>query len=159
MAESKSEATMEFLLWRHADAEDGIPDSGRVLTKKGLKQAKQLAQWLKPRLPDDCLILTSPAMRAQQTAAALDLPCTTERRVGLQAYAADVIAAANWPHRKGMVIVVGHQPTLGQVAAWLLTGKHADWTIKKGALWWFSGSARYGDTDTILRAVVSPDML
>jgi len=111
MAESKSDAAMELLLWRHADAEDGIPDSGRALTKKGLKQANQVAQWLKPRLPDDCLILASPAMRAQQTAAALGLPCTTDGRVGLQACAADVIAATNWPHHRGMVIVVGHQPT------------------------------------------------
>jgi phosphohistidine phosphatase len=159
MVESKSDASMELLLWRHADAEDGIPDSGRVLTKKGLKQAKQVAQWLKPRLPHDCLILASPAIRAQQTAAALDLPCTTEGRVGLQADAADVIAATNWPHHRGMVIVVGHQPTLGQVAAWLLSGNQADWTVKKGALWWFSASARWGDTQTMLRAVVSPDLL
>ncbi len=152
---SESESTAELLLWRHADAEDGAPDSGRALTKKGLKQAKQVATWLKPRLPGDCLILVSPAKRAQQTAAALDLPFTTEQRIGTQANAADIIAASGWPRRKGAVLVVGHQPTLGRVAADLLAGEAAGWTIKKGALWWFSNRAG----EVILRAVVSPDLL
>ncbi len=155
MTESKTEITADLLLWRHADAEDGMPDSGRALTKKGLRQAKQVAQWLKPRLPADCLILASPAKRAQQTAAALDLPFTTEKRIGVHANIADIIAATGWPRRKGAVLVVGHQPTLGQVAAQLLAGEPADWTIKKGALWWFSNRAG----EVILRAVVSPDLL
>jgi phosphohistidine phosphatase len=159
MAESKAEPTMELLLWRHADAEDGIPDAGRALTRKGLKQAKQVAAWLKPRLPSDCLILASPAKRAQQTAAALDLPYITEQRIGVHADINDLVAASNWPKRAGTVIVVGHQPTLGRLAACLLSGEPADWTIKKGALWWFSGRTRYGDTQTILRVVVSPDLL
>lgn len=159
MVERKTESAMELLLWRHADAEDGTPDAGRALTKKGLKQAKQVAQWLKPRLPGDCLILASPAKRAQQTAAALDLPYTTEPRIGVQAEIADLIAASNWPERKGTVILVGHQPTLGQLAARLLCGERSDWNIKKGALWWFSSRTDYGEVQTNLRAVVSPDLL
>ena len=155
MTEAKPEHGIEFLLWRHADAEDGMPDAERGLTKKGLKQAKQVAAWLQPRLPRDCLILVSPAKRAQQTAAALDLPYTTERRIGVQANIADIIAASSWPRRKGAVLVVGHQPTLGRLAARLLAGEQADWTIKKGALWWFSDRAG----ELILRAVVSPDLL
>lgn len=155
MTETRAEPGIELLLWRHADAEDGIPDAGRALTKKGLKQAKQVAAWLLPRLPRDCLILASPAKRAQQTAAALDLPYTTERRIGVQANIADIIAASSWPRRKGAVLVVGHQPTLGRLAARLLAGAQADWTIKKGALWWFSERAG----EVVLRAVVSPDLL
>ena len=155
MSDYKSEFTAELLLWRHADAEDGVPDSGRALSKKGLKQARQVALWLKPRLPDGCLILASPAKRAQQTAAALDLPYTTEPRIGVHASVADIMAAAGWPRRKGAVLVVGHQPTLGQVAASLIAGEPADWAVRKGALWWFS--SRTGAA--ILRAVVSPDLL
>jgi phosphohistidine phosphatase len=155
MNPSKIDRTAELLLWRHADAEDGMPDSGRALTKKGLKQAKQVAQWLKPRLPADCSILVSPAKRAQQTAAALDLPYTTEKRIGTHANVTDIVAASDWPRRKSAVLIVGHQPTLGQVAAQLLTGEPADWTIRKGALWWFSDRAG----EVILRAVVSPDLL
>lgn len=159
MTESKTESAMELLLWRHADAEDGMPDAGRALTRKGLKQAKQVAAWLKPRLPGEYLILASPAKRAQQTAAALELPYTTERRIGVQAHVADLIAASSWPERKGMVILVGHQPTLGQLAARLLAGETADWAIKKGALWWFSSRTHSGYTQTVLRAVVSPDLV
>ena len=159
MTGNEGEFAADLLLWRHAEAEDGMPDSGRALTKKGLKQAKQVAQWLSPRLPGKCVILASPAKRAQQTAAALDLPYTTEPRIGVQADIADLIAASNWPKRAGMVILVGHQPTLGRLAAALLSGHPADWTIRKGALWWFSGHARRGDTRIVLRAVVSPDLL
>ncbi len=155
MSDYKSEFTAELLLWRHADAEDGMPDSGRALSKKGLKQARQVALWLKPRLPDGCLIIASPAKRAQQTAAALELPYDTDQRIGVHASVADIMAAAGWPRHKGAVLVVGHQPTLGRVAASLITGEQADWAIRKGALWWFS--SRTGAA--ILRAVVSPDLL
>jgi phosphohistidine phosphatase len=154
MVEKKSDR-IDLLLWRHADAEAGIPDAGRALTEKGLNQAKRVATWLKPRLPGDYMILVSPARRAQQTAAALDLPFTTEKRIGVHANVADIIAAAGWPRRRGAVIVVGHQPTLGQVAAQLLAGEPAGWAIKKGALWWFTNRAG----ETHLRAVVSPDLL
>jgi len=159
MSETEPEQTTDLLLWRHADAEDGIPDAGRALTRKGLKQAKQVADWLKPRLPGDCLILASPAKRAQQTAAALELPYDTERRIGVHADISDLIAASNWPERAGTIILVGHQPTLGRLAAWLLTEQPADWSIKKGALWWFFRRVRPGDTQTVLKAVVSPDLL
>ncbi len=146
---------MDLLLWRHADAEDGIPDAARALSKKGLKQAKQVAGWLKPRLPGDCQILVSPAKRAQQTAAALELPYKTEERIGTQARASDILAACGWPKHAGAVLVVGHQPTLGRLAARLLTGDEADWAIKKGALWWFSAR----EDEIVLRAVVGPDLL
>lgn len=155
MIRNKTEFTAELLLWRHADAEDGAPDSARALSKKGLKQAKQVAQWLKPRLPAECAIMASPAKRAQQTAAALELPYTIEKRIGTNANVTDIIAASNWPRRRSTVLVVGHQPALGQVAAQLLTGSLADWTIKKGALWWFSNR----EGEIILRAVVAPDLL
>ena len=153
------EHSMDLLLWRHADAEDGAPDAARALTKKGLKQAAEIAKWLKPRLPHDCLILASPAKRAQQTAAALGLPFVTEPRIGLQARVADIIGATAWPRGKSATVVVGHQPTLGQFAALLLGGKQADWSVKKGALWWFSNRVRGDDTQTVLRAVISPDLL
>ncbi len=155
MNANQAEFTAHLLLWRHADAEDGMPDSARALTKKGQKQAKLVAQWLKPHLPADCLILASPAKRAQQTAAALELPYNTDPRIGVQANIADIAAAAGWPRRKGAVLVVGHQPTLGRLAASLLAGEQADWGVKKGALWWFSRRAG----ELVLRAVVSPDLL
>jgi len=38
---------MELILWRHADAEDGIQDAGRKLTAKGRSRAECMAAWLR----------------------------------------------------------------------------------------------------------------
>ena len=150
---------MELILWRHAEAEDGVPDGERALTKKGRKQAAAVAGWLKPHLPRQARILASPATRAQQTVAALELPFVTNREIGVGATASDVLKAAGWPDGAGTVVVVGHQPTLGRVAAVLLAGAEADWSIKKGALWWFARRMREGNGQVVLKAVIGPDLL
>src|SRR6266702_606068 len=85
---------MDLILWRHADAEAGSPDSARKLTEHGREQARRVAAWLKPRLPGNCEILVSPAARAQQTAQALGVAFMTAPAVGPDAAAFDVIAAA-----------------------------------------------------------------
>lgn len=155
---------MELLLWRHAEAVEagiGQPDLKRSLTKKGKNQARRIADWLREHRPAELRILVSPAERCQQTARALALPYETEARLGTSADAADMLAAANWPggHGKegGAVLLVGHQPTLGHLAAFLLSGEKSDWNVKKGALWWFS--IREGETETFLRTVISPDLV
>ncbi|MDO8437933.1 MAG: histidine phosphatase family protein [Nitrosomonadaceae bacterium] len=150
---------MELILWRHAEAEDGLPDSARELTGKGLKQARAMAEWLEPRLPENTRIIVSPARRTQQTASALGNDFETIKEVGTSASAKDILAAAGWPAAKGAVVVVGHQPTLGEMAALLLSGELAGWNIKKGAVWWFSRKEKAGVTETVLRTVISPDML
>ena len=150
---------MELILWRHAEAEDGMPDSARELTGKGLKQARAMAEWLKPRLPESTRIIASPTRRTQQTASALDNDFETVKEIGAGASAKAILAAAGWPAAKGTVVVIGHQPTLGEVAALLLSGELAGWNIKKGAVWWFSRKEKAGVEETILRAVISPDML
>lgn len=150
---------MELILWRHAEAEDGMPDSARELTGKGLKQARAMAEWLKPRLPESTRIIASPTRRTQQTASALGNDFETVKEIGAGASAKAILAAAGWPAAKGTVVVVGHQPTLGEVAALLLSGELAGWNIKKGAVWWFSRKEKAGVEETVLRAVISPDML
>jgi phosphohistidine phosphatase len=150
---------MELILWRHAEAEDGFPDSARVLTDKGVKQARAMAEWLKTRLPKNTRVIVSPTERTQQTAAALDEDFETVKEIGPAASAKAVLAAAGWPAAKGTVVVVGHQPTLGEVAALLIYGEPAGWHVRKGAIWWFSHKPKAGAEDTILRACISPDML
>lgn len=153
---------MDLLLWRHAEAEDGFPDTGRELTPRGVKQARRMARWLRKRLPDDVRILVSPTARTQQTAQALGLPFETSSAVGTGASAAEILAAAGWPDSGGnpdsTVLVVGHQPTLGEVAALLLTGREAGWTIRKGAVWWFGGRVRGNEWKTVLKGVTSPEV-
>jgi len=150
---------LDLILWRHADAEDGVPDDARKLTAKGEKQAQQVGRWLKSHLPEGARILVSPARRAQQTASALGREYETSREVGTGASVVSVMAAAGWPDAKGAVVVVGHQPTLGRIAAVLLSGTEADWSVKKGGVWWFSNRLRDDETQTVLRAVMSPEFL
>jgi phosphohistidine phosphatase len=151
--------SFDLVLWRHAQAEDGAPDRARELTARGRKQARAVARWLARRLPDDCRILVSPAARAQQTAAALDRPLETDLRVDVGASAPEVLAAAGWPDGVGTVLVVGHQPTLGQAAALALTGTASAWPVKKGAIWWLRRRVRDGAVEVVLRAVIGPDLV
>jgi len=148
---------MELILWRHAEAEDGAPDAARTLTKRGRKQAKAMAKWLQDRLPKRCSILASPAVRAQQTAEALGRGFATAPEVDVGAPADSVLKRAGWPDLAGTVIVVGHQPALGRVAARLLSGVEAEWSIRKGAIWWIERRARGGGV--VLRAAIDPELV
>lgn len=153
---------MDLILWRHAEAEEGsadIADHKRRLTARGEKQAKKVAHWLHQNLPRKRRILVSPAERTQQTAHALELPYELEAKVGVGATVADVLAAANWPEQSGAVLIIGHQPTLGRIAALLLSGEEADWSMKKGAVWWFSSRVRENEPQIVLRAAINPDFL
>jgi phosphohistidine phosphatase len=150
---------LELILWRHADAEDGIHDAERKLTAKGVKQAARMAKWLRARIPDSAVVLASPAKRAQQTAQALTDDFKTVPELGLAASAEGVLRAAGWPGREGCVVVVGHQPTLGESAALALTGKKEPWNVKKGALLWFVRRDDEEPAPTQLRAAISPDLL
>jgi len=150
---------MDLILWRHAEAEPGDPDLGRRLTSKGLKQAERMAAWLEPRLPDTTRILVSPAARSQQTALALGRKFKVVDEIAPGASAAAVLAAAGWPDGRETVLVVGHQPTLGEVAATLLTGGAAGWSLRKGAVWWLSNRNRDGDSAVVLKLAIGPDLV
>ena len=150
---------MDLILWRHADAEDaapGVPDASRKLTASGGKQARRMAAWLKKQLPGGVVVLASPAWRAQQTARALTRRIKTSPEVGTAASPQSVLKAAGWPDGERAVLVVGHQPTLGQAAALALTGRVQDWSVQKGAVWWLEGR---GPDDVAVRAVIAPDMV
>ena len=150
---------MELILWRHADAEDGVHDAERKLTAKGVKQASRMAKWLRARMAEDAVILVSPAKRAQQTARALHLDFQTVKEIGLAASAEDVLLAAGWPGDDRTVVVIGHQPTLDEAAALLLTGTKEQWNVKKGAVIWIARRADDIHGHTHLRAAISPDLL
>jgi phosphohistidine phosphatase len=156
---------MELILWRHAEAEDtASSDLARQLTARGRKQAQTVAKWLKQRLPPDAVILASPAARTVQTVETLTDEYRTEELIAPGASLEALLEAVKWPRGiASTVVVVGHQPTLGQVAARLVTGQSGDWTIKKGGLWWLAGRergspTRGGPDQGIVRAVISPDL-
>ena len=147
---------MELIVWRHAEAENSSPDIARKLTTKGEKQAQKMASWLKERIKKPVRILVSPAVRTQQTATALNAKFEISAEVGIGASAKRILHAVGWPDAEGTIVVVGHQPTLGQVAATLLTDQGNDWKVEKGAMWWFSTSVEWGDPVTVLRAMITP---
>ena len=151
--------TMDLLLWRHAEAEDGEDDMKRRLTQRGEKQARVMAKWIRAHQPRNMRIIVSPAVRTQQTAEALKLPFETHRKIGPEACVSELVAASGWPAASGAVLVVWHQPTLGRMASLLLAGSESEWTIKKGALWWLSNRVRLGETQTVLRAVIPAELL
>ena len=161
MPEFFEETRMDLLLWRHAEAEDGFPDLKRKLTARGEKQAQQMAEWITRNAPKNLRVIASPALRCQQTAKALGLPFETDKRLGTDSDVPALLAAIGWPDGSGKghsaILVVGHQPTLGQTAALLLSGEEAGWSVKKGAVWWFSKRTRQGESQTVLRAVLAPD--
>jgi phosphohistidine phosphatase len=151
---------MQLILWRHAQAEDGGPDLERALTGKGRKQAEKVAAWLRKRLPQNVRVLASPARRAQQTARALGIEFSADEGLAPGVSAAAVLRSAGWPGDEGAVaVVVGHQPTLGEVAAKLVGNAPESWPLKKGGLWWLEQRARGGRTEVLVRAVISPDLV
>jgi phosphohistidine phosphatase len=150
---------VDLILWRHAEAADGIPDHARELTSKGMKQAEKMAVFLHRHLPPEVRILVSPTTRTQQTVATLTKHFTLAPTIAPGASALDVLQAARWPDAGGTVLVVGHQPTLGEAAAQLLSCNHESLSIKKGALWWFNHREREGSTQITLRLVITPELL
>ena len=150
---------MDLILWRHAEAEPGEPDLGRRLTAKGIQQAERMAKWLDRHLPATTRIISSPADRAQQTAQALKRKFRVIDELMPGASVAAVLDAAGWPDAREAVLVVGHQPTLGEVAAQLLTNQPLSWSVRKGAVWWLSYRLRDGSSSTVLKVVISPDFV
>ena len=152
---------MDIILWRHAEAEDiraGISDHERKLTAKGKKQAQKMADWLTPLLPQDTRIIASPAMRAVQTAEALKRKFEINEHISPSASLSDHLAAARWP-TDGTVLLAGHQPMLGQLAALLMSGHPQAWEIRKGAVWWLRSAPEGSHLHATLRAAMLPALL
>ena len=148
---------MDLILWRHAQAEVGEPDFGRVLTAQGRKQATKMATWLDRSLPSGCRILCSPTARTVQTAEALVRKFKIVPELGPLALPEEALAVAGWPDARGAVMLIGHQPWLGQLASLLLTGVAKDLTIKKSNAWWIARRQRDDGNELYLRAVLAPD--
>jgi len=153
---------MDLLLWRHAEAHEAQPggdDLARALTPRGEKQAARMAGWLDRQLPEGARILVSPARRTEQTALALDRKFKLREELGPGATVEQLLQAVQWPDGRGVTVVVGHQPVLGQTIARLLAIHGSACSVKKGAVWWLRHRLRDGISQTTLVSVQSPDVL
>ncbi len=159
---------MDLILWRHAEAHlqrEGQTDLERALTPKGERQAQRMAEWLNLRLAESTRLLVSPALRCQQTARALGRPFRTVAELAPDAEPEALLAAARWPQSVEPVLICGHQPTLGRLAARLLAGSEQDWSVRKGAVWWLRYRVREPEgggppqPQVLLQAMQGPDLL
>ena len=150
---------MELILWRHCDAEAGVPDELRALTPRGRAEAARMAEWLRERLPAGCRVFVSPAVRARQTAEALGLPFETKSELAPGASVLDVLRVAGWPDAAATTLVVGHEPTLGRVAAHLLD-EAGERPLAKGGVVWLASrpSVDSGDAGALV-IEAAPDRL
>jgi phosphohistidine phosphatase len=114
---------MRIYLVRHAEAAQGEPDHERPLTQAGREQARGVGEQLATATPRPVAVLTSPLLRARQTAELIAAPLALEPepddRLAPGATAADVLAAVAG---RGDTVVVGHQPDCGHIAAELTGG-------------------------------------
>jgi phosphohistidine phosphatase len=115
---------VRLYLVRHAEAAPGDPDELRTLTPAGREQARALGERLRNEDASPAVVLTSPLLRARETGAelarALDVESEPDERLSPGATPDDVRAAVGG--RGDQVVVVGHQPDCGHVAAALTGG-------------------------------------
>jgi phosphohistidine phosphatase len=157
---------VELILWRHAEAQELLQagasagdDLMRSLTSRGEKQAARMAGWLDRQLPEGTRILVSPARRCEQTALALGRRYKVREELSPGATPAQLLELVQWPAGKSTVLVVGHQPTLGQTIAQLLGLQESECTVRKGAVWWLRLRERDGKSQAIIVTVQSPETL
>ncbi|MGC1173839.1 SixA phosphatase family protein [Polaromonas sp.] len=156
---------MDLILWRHAEAEElpadvhDVSDLERSLTSRGEKQAARMAGWLDRQLPERARVLVSPARRCEQTALALGRKYKVRAELGPDAPPSQLLELVQWPVNKLPILVIGHQPTLGQTIAQLLGLQETDCPVKKGALWWLRTREREGGLQTVVVTVQSPEVL
>lgn len=112
---------MRLVIVRHAEAAPGRPDELRRLTNEGRAEARRLGERLRAAGVSPDAIVTSPLLRARETAAALELgEPEVDERLAPGATPDDLRAAA--AGRGETVLVVGHQPDCGRAAAALGAG-------------------------------------
>ena len=152
--------SVDLILWRHADAREAPEetlDHDRPLTAKGERQATKMSRWLNQHLPDGARVLVSPTLRTIQTAHALERRKRVMEELGPDQTVEALLHAARWPDAKEPVVVVGHQPTLGLTAAYLLAGVMQPWPVRKGALWWIKRRERDGQVEVLLHASLTSE--
>ena len=155
---------MQLFVIRHGIAEDAAPgqdDASRELTEDGERKLKKIVKGLRRLDVDFERILTSPWRRAAQTAIALrslcdDPPLSTDLLA--QSPKAELLALI--AEMNETTCVVGHEPWLGELVAWLAFGdqRHGEaLQLKKGGVVWMEGSCVPGGM--LLRAVLPPSVV
>jgi phosphohistidine phosphatase len=120
-----------------------------------------MSRWLEARLPESFAVVSSPAQRALQTAVTLSSKVRPEPRLLPGASLEEALQAIKIDEahmrKSGHLVVVGHQPLLGQLLSHLVSGKETCWSIKKGALWWLQ--RKDAEPFWQVKAAIGPDLV
>lgn len=155
---------MQLYVIRHAIAEEAQPgqaDGARELTDEGVKRLKRAVKGMRRSNIGFDRILSSPWVRARKTAELLEPLCEAEPILTdllTQAPRAELLALI--AERGEDTAVVGHEPWLTELVAWLAFGdtRYSEAiALKKAGLVWLEGSAVPGGMQ--LRALVPPTIL
>jgi len=155
---------MQLFVIRHAIAEEAVPgqdDASRELTDDGERKMKKVVKGLRRLDIELERILTSPWRRAAQTSMLLqplceDPPLSTELLA--QSPKAELLALI--AEMNETTAVVGHEPWLGELIAWLAFGdtRHGEaLQLKKGGVAWLEGTCVPGGMT--VRAILPPSVL
>ncbi|MDO5638491.1 MAG: histidine phosphatase family protein [Neisseria sp.] len=153
---------MNLILWRHAEAEYGPPDLERALTNKGHDQARIMAAWLQRHLPAPYRLWASEAQRSRQTAACLGSHMQVFPALNPDIDARSLPQLLEHIGSDDTVVIVGHQPWLGELSAFLLNENWEGgtyWSYKKGGFWWFQVKHSDGRFYAKLKAALTPAVL
>jgi phosphohistidine phosphatase len=162
---------MKLLLIRHAIAEQredfartGKDDGERPLTDEGRKKMKQAARGLYKLVPEIDLLATSPLTRAAQTGAIVDSVYGGLKEVEIEQLAPAAAPAdfLRWlrPRKEDVIAVVGHEPGIGRIFAWLLTGADRRiFSFRKGGVCLLDLSGEVAAGAAVLAWALTPGQL
>ena len=118
-----------------------------------------MAAWLDRQLPEGVRVLSSPARRTEQTVQALGRKYKLRNELAPEGHVDDLLTVVGWPQTRSPILVVGHQPTLGQALSRLLGLQTPECPVRKGAVWWVRSREREGAAQTIVVTVQTPELL
>jgi phosphohistidine phosphatase len=136
---------MDLILMRHGRAEERLEfaknnkdDARRPLTEEGRKRLSRSLPGLQQLVTKIDLVVTSPLLRARQTAELVveKIPAPLQE-ISTLAPGGDFQEITRWLGRQkaGVMLLVGHEPDLGALASWYLTGSEESFiTLKKGGV-------------------------
>jgi phosphohistidine phosphatase len=157
---------MELYLIRHAEAapagENGVSDEDRPLTSCGMAQATALANALRGHGVELRLMISSPLLRARQTAEEL-LREWPEPRPDFRVYQELALGGKRRRLLRALreqgadkVAVVGHEPELGSLAAYLLGSKKLHIALDKAGVAFLQCNAGLDKGDGQLNWLLPP---
>ncbi len=153
---------MDLIFWRHSEtteALDGQADAERPLTARGERQALRMAHWLERQLPESTKILCCPSVRAEQTVIPLGRKYKLREELSPNAYIDDVLTLAQWPLNKNSILLVTHQPLIGEIISQLMQIQLQELVVRKVSVWWLRSRFKDEKPQTMLVTVQTPELL